>query len=171
MHLNTYQSFLKVQCHLLCGKREMKACLSSDRSMFGCTVPKRGEGCVCVCMCVGAGRHVWSIISVNPWVAPAVTFHVALHWPLVYRQKLTHTLRGGRECRWQGGEKGMNVVKSRGGGNYIFIIHFQRDLLLFLLCSASVSVAKTSHHDYSPSVRGDLNAVPATSQRHPSEQQ
>lgn len=69
-HLNTYQSFLKVQYHLLSGKKEVKVCLSSGRTTSGCAVTTRSEGClcvcVCVCMCVGAGRHVWSIISVNP---------------------------------------------------------------------------------------------------------
>lgn len=153
--------------------------LSSHRSVFGCAVTKHGEGCVyvvggvCVYMCVGAGWHVWSIVSDNPRVTPAVTFLVASHWPLVYWGKLTPTSLGGANGDSRVGKSELllsRVERGGGGGHYIFfVIKFQRDLLLFLLCS--VSVAKTPRHAYSLSVRGEVNAVPATSQWHPSEQQ
>lgn len=65
MHLKTYQSFLKVQCHLLSGKREMKVCLSSDRSTFGCAVTKHGEVCVCVCVWEQGGTSGLSSLSIH----------------------------------------------------------------------------------------------------------
>lgn len=76
MHSNTHQSFLKVQLHLLSGKREMQVRLSPE-DLSVC------ERAACLVY-----QPCWSRVT------PAVT---ALHWPLVHRQKLT-SASGGREC-------------------------------------------------------------------------
>lgn len=125
MHSDMDQSFLKVQCHLLSGKKEMQVRLSLT-DLFVCVrVCKRESKAACLVYQLCRSRSNTSCHS-----------RVALHWPLVHRQKLTSTWRG-EGMRWQGKKKGVSVVKSRRRNKFLMIC-FQKYLLLFLWCLASL---------------------------------
>lgn len=113
MHSNTHQFFLKVQCHLLSGKREMQV------SVCVCSVWERESRAACLVYQLCRSRSNTSCHG-----------RVALHWPLAHREKLTSTWWGGGNAA-AGWEKGVSVVKSRRGREFLFCNSFsERSLAL-----------------------------------------